>query len=46
MERAALTQSGGDRSYSSCSRAALLNGYCVLGGEKNEEKKQYLDAEG
>lgn len=31
--RAVLTQSCGDGSYSSCSRAALLNSYCVLGGK-------------
>lgn len=35
---AVLTQPGGDRSYSSCSRAVLLNGYCVL-GEKKKKKK-------
>lgn len=32
---AVLTQPGGDGPYSSCSRAALLNGYCVL-----EDKKE------
>lgn len=39
---AVLTQPGGDRSYPSCSRAALLNGYSVLGGIKGKSDVEML----